>query len=155
MSTCSVQVSIFAVVSGCVLLSMSCSFLLHKNPHKERYIAGSAKCTTKPLLKLLSSILTAVEVGLQSYHDTCYSRSGITSNSMWILKNSKDLLKTLNSRLLSEYKSNKTYAFNTLYFYSPYSAKIPSQKHICIVAQKITVRLDNNMQFLVEILHTL
>ena len=47
----------------------------------QRYIAGSTKCTKKP-----PSILTAVKDGLQSYDDTCYSRSGI--NSMWILKRS-------------------------------------------------------------------
>ena len=30
---------------------------LHKNPYKERYIAGSSKCTTKPLSQLLTIIL--------------------------------------------------------------------------------------------------
>ena len=33
---------------------------LYKNPCKQRYKAGSAKCTTKTLSKLLTSILTAV-----------------------------------------------------------------------------------------------
>ena len=45
---------------------------LHKNPYKQRYITGSAKCSTKPLS-------TAVNEGLQSYHDTRYSRNGINS----------------------------------------------------------------------------
>ena len=40
---------------------------LHKCPYKQRYIAGSAKCSTKPLSKLLTSILSAVKAGLQSY----------------------------------------------------------------------------------------
>ena len=48
------------------------------------YIAVSAKCTTEPLSKLITSILTAVKEGLQSYHNTCYSCSGIIS--MWILQ---------------------------------------------------------------------
>ena len=34
---------------------------LHKNPYKQRYIAGSAKCSTKPLFQILTRILTAVK----------------------------------------------------------------------------------------------
>ena len=34
---------------------------------------------------------------------------------MWIMKNSKNLLETLNARLVSEYKSIKTYDFSILY----------------------------------------
>ena len=30
---------------------------LHKCPNKQRYIAGSSKCSTKPLLKLLTHII--------------------------------------------------------------------------------------------------
>jgi hypothetical protein len=63
---------------------------LHKCPFNQGYIAGSAKCSTKPLSKLLTCILSAVKTGLQSYCDTSYSRGGV--NQMWILKNSKDLL---------------------------------------------------------------
>ena len=103
----------------CDLPSMYWIPKLHKNPYKQHFIAGSAKCTTKPLSKLLTSILTTVKEGLQSYHNTCYSRSGI--NSMWILKNSKDLLGTISSRLLSEYNSIKTYDFSTLYTSIPHT----------------------------------
>ena len=60
---------------------------LHKDPYKQRFIAGSAKLSTKPLSRLLTSILTTVKVGLKKYCDVIYSRSGI--NQMWILKNSK------------------------------------------------------------------
>ena len=42
---------------------------LHKNPYKERYIAGSSKCSTKPLSKILTSVLTTVKDGLQTYCD--------------------------------------------------------------------------------------
>ena len=68
---------------------------LHKDPYKQRYIAGSAKCSTKPLSKLLPSILTTVKYGHKKYCDAIYSHSGI--NQMWILKNSKELLDNLNS----------------------------------------------------------
>jgi hypothetical protein len=45
---------------------------LHKCPFKQRYIAGAAKCSTKPLSKLLICILSAVKTGIQSYCDTSY-----------------------------------------------------------------------------------
>ena len=34
---------------------------LHKCPCKQRYIAEAAKCSSKPLSKILASILTAVK----------------------------------------------------------------------------------------------
>ena len=72
---------------------------LHKCPFKQRYIAGSAKCSTEPLSKLLTCILSAVKIGLQSYCDTSYSKGG--GNQMWILQNSKDMLEYIQSRSLS------------------------------------------------------
>ena len=65
-------------------------------PFKQRYIAGSAKCSTKSHSKLLTCIPSAVKAGLQGYCDTSYSRGGV--NQMWILKNSKDLLEYIQSR---------------------------------------------------------
>jgi hypothetical protein len=50
---------------------------LHKWPFKQRYIAGSAKCSTIPLSKLLTCILSMVKSGLQSYCDTSYRRGGV------------------------------------------------------------------------------
>jgi hypothetical protein len=92
---------------------------LHKCPFKQHYIAGSAKCSTKPLSKLLTCILSAVKTGLQSYCDTSYSRGGV--NQMWILKNSKDLLEYIQSRSLSSCNSIKTFDFSTLYTSIPHS----------------------------------
>jgi hypothetical protein len=92
---------------------------LHKCPFKQRYIAVSAKCSTKPLSKLLTCILSAVKNGLQSYCDTSYSRGGV--NQMWILKNSKDLLEYIQSRSLSSCNSIKTFDFSTLYTTIPHS----------------------------------
>ena len=62
---------------------------LYKCPYKPRYIAGSAKCSTKPLSSLLTFILSAVKTGLHSYCETSYSRDRV--NQMWILKNSKKI----------------------------------------------------------------
>ena len=91
---------------------------LHKSPYKQRFIAGSANCTTKPLSILLTSILSAVKSGLQKYCDISYSTSGV--NEMWILKNSKDLIDILRSRSLSTCHSIKTFDFSTLYTTIPH-----------------------------------
>jgi hypothetical protein len=86
---------------------------LHKNPYKQRYIAGSSKCSTKPLSLLLTKLLTAIKESLQRHCSTAYSRSGI--NQMWILKNSKELSENLKSHDFSRIDSIKTYDFSTLY----------------------------------------
>jgi hypothetical protein len=92
---------------------------LHKCPFKQRYIAGSAKCSKKPLSKLLTCILSAVKTGLQSYCDTSYSRGGV--NQMWILKSYKDLLEYMQSRWFSFCNSIKTFDFSTIYTTIPHS----------------------------------
>ena len=40
---------------------------LHKSPVKHRFIAGSNKCSTKQLSRLLTKILTVIKTGLQKY----------------------------------------------------------------------------------------
>ena len=84
---------------------------LHKNSYKQRYIAGSAKCSTKPLSQIVTRILTAVKEGLQKYCDAVYARSGV--NLMWILKN-KELLEILKARSLHSANSIKSFDFSTL-----------------------------------------
>jgi hypothetical protein len=89
-------------------------FLLDpKTPYKQRFIAGSKKCSTKPLSILLTKILTVVKEGLHMHCATVYARSGV--NQMWILKNSKELLENLKSPIFSQIYSIKTYDFTTLY----------------------------------------
>jgi hypothetical protein len=79
----------------------------------QRYIAGSSKCSTKPLSLLLTKLLTAVKESLQRYCSTAYSKRGV--NQMWILKNSKELVENLKSHGFSKPDSIKTYDFSTLY----------------------------------------
>ena len=69
----------------------------HKDPYKQRSIAGSSNCSTKALYKLLTSVLTTVKEGLQKYCDVVYSHSGI--NQMWILK--KQLLEKFTKPVFS------------------------------------------------------
>jgi hypothetical protein len=64
------------------------------------YIAGSSKCSTKPLSLLLTNILTAVKE---------YARNGV--NQMWILKNSKELLANLKTQNFSQINSIKHMTF--------------------------------------------
>ena len=93
---------------------------LHKDPYKHRFIAGSSKCSTKPLSILLTKILTHIKEGLQKYCTTAYSRSGV--NQMWILKNSKELLEMLHAQKFKHITSIKSFDFTTLY------TTIPHQK---------------------------
>ena len=93
---------------------------MHKNPYKHRFIAGSSKCSTKPLSILLTKLLTHIKQGLQKYCETAYSRSGV--NQMWILKNSKELLEHLQSPNFNHITSIKSFDFSTLY------TTIPHQK---------------------------
>ena len=50
---------------------------LHTNPYKQRFIAGSSTCSTKPLSKLLPIILSKTNDGLRRYTGTIYSRNGV------------------------------------------------------------------------------
>ena len=94
---------------------------MHKNPFKHRFIAGSSKCSTKPLSILLTKLFTHMKQGLQKYCETSYSRSGV--NQMWIQKNSKELLEHLQSPNFNHITSIKSFDFSTLY------TTIPHQKH--------------------------
>ena len=119
---------------------------LHKCPFKQRYIAGSAKCSTKPLFKLSTCILSAVKTGLQNYCDTSYSRGGV--NQMWILKNSNDLLEYIQSRSLSSCNSINTFDLSTLYTtisHSKLKDKLRELVQLCFIKRMANV--DNNTLF--------
>jgi hypothetical protein len=92
---------------------------LHKYPNKQRFIAGSAKCSTKKLSQLLTIILSKIKEGLHKYCDTIYSRSGV--NQMWILKNSKELLESIHKYSNTKINALKTFDFSTLYTTIPHS----------------------------------
>ena len=93
---------------------------MYKSAYKHRFIAGSSKCSTKPLSILLTKLLTHIKQGLQKYCETAYSRSGV--NQMWILKNSKELLDHLKFSNFNLVTNIKSFDFSTLY------TTIPRQK---------------------------
>jgi hypothetical protein len=90
---------------------------LHKNPYKHRYITGSSMCSTKPLFRLLTNILTTVKEHLQTFCATTYARNG--AKQIWILKNSKEFLANIKAQNFSHINSIKTCDFSTLYTTSP------------------------------------
>ena len=107
---------------------------LHKCLFKQSYIAWSAKCSTKPLSKLLTCILSAVKTGLQSYCDTSYSRGGVNQ----IMKNSKDMLEYIQYRSLSSCNSIKPFDFSTLYTTIPHSKlkdKLRELVQLCFITR--------------------
>ena len=92
---------------------------LHNVPFKDRFIAGSSKCTTKDLSCLLTEVLTTVKDGLIRYNNTKTSHNGV--NSMWIVKNSTSLLSSLDQLDLHTATSVQTYDFSTLYTSIPHN----------------------------------
>ena len=91
---------------------------MHKNLYKHRFIAGSSKCSTKPLSILPTKLLTHIKKGFQMYCETSYSRSGV--NQMWFLRNSKELLEHLQSPNFNHITSIKSFDFSTLYTTIPH-----------------------------------
>jgi len=67
---------------------------MHKTPPKQRYIAASHKCTTKPLSNIIAKCLKLVLLQHRKYCTTMYNRTGV--NAMWIADNSEDVLNTIN-----------------------------------------------------------
>ena len=91
---------------------------LHKSPVKHRFIAGSSKCTTKQLSSLLTKIFTVIKTGLEKYCGIKTSHTGV--NNMWILKNSTNLLSSLNHLGVHIATSIQTFDFSTLYTSIPH-----------------------------------
>ena len=119
---------------------------LHKNPYKQRYIAGSAKCSTKPISQILTRILIAVKEDLQKYCDTAYARSGV--NPMWILKNSKELLENLKAQSLLSVNSTKSFDFSTLYTTIPHD-KLKSKVKEIINQGFVHTNVNRRFQYVV------
>ena len=79
---------------------------------------------TKPFSILLTKILSTVKDGLQKYCSTAYSRNDL--NQMWILINSKDLIKNLHSSDFNNAHPIRSYEFSTYYSTIPHNKLINS-----------------------------
>ena len=99
---------------------------MHKKPYsKQRFIAASGCCSTKPISSLLTKGFKLIENTLKGYCNFYHRNYGI--NPMWILKNSTSVHKitaSFNRKKIA--KLLKTYDFSTLYTSIPHK-KLKSQ----------------------------
>ena len=91
---------------------------LHKTPYKARFIAGSRSCTTTRPSKLITECLKLVHSHCTAYCKTIRERTGV--NSMWIINNSLDVIRTLEETQLS-LTHLSTLDFSTLYTSLPHA----------------------------------
>ena len=92
---------------------------LYKVLFKSHFIVGSNKCITKDLSCLLTKVLTAIKDRQIRYCNTKTSRNRV--HSMWIVKNSTNLLSSLDQLDVYTTTSVQTYDFSTLYTSTPYN----------------------------------
>ena len=98
---------------------------LHKTPYKARFIAGSRSCTTTRLSKLINECLKLVRSHCTAYCKTIRERTGV--NSMWMINNLLDVIRTLEEKQLS-LTHVSTWDFCTLYTSLPH-ARLKNQLH--------------------------
>ena len=92
---------------------------MHKTPSKQRYIAASHSCSTKPLSKMITYCLKLIQQTHTNYCKTIAKNRGY--NRMWIVDNSIKVLEELrkfNDDNLA--KNIRTYDFSTLYTSIPH-----------------------------------
>ena len=92
---------------------------MHKSPSKQRYIAASHSCTTKPLSKMITFCLKLVQQTFSNYCTAIHKNSGY--NRMWIVDNSMDVMKKITELNHKGSIDNiRTYDFSTLYTSIPH-----------------------------------
>ena len=72
---------------------------MHKTPVGERFIIASPKCSLKPLLKDITSILKLFQKQIESFHDK--NRVWVGVSNFWIIQNNKpvvDRIKTISAK---------------------------------------------------------
>ncbi len=91
---------------------------MHKNPTKQRYIAASHCCSTKPLSKMITYCLKLVQ---QTHKNYC-TRIAKTRhyNKMWIVDNSVEVLDKLSICNQKSVRNVRTFDFSTLYTSIPH-----------------------------------
>jgi len=93
---------------------------MHKNPSKQRFIAASHSCTTKPVSALATKCLKLVQNAHRLYCNRIKSYTGF--NFMWIIDNSLEVHKLMHftSSKKSPPRNIITYDFSTLYTSIPH-----------------------------------
>ena len=93
---------------------------MHKKPYsKQRFIAASANCSTKPLSQILTKCLKLVERQHRIIGNRYFTNFGI--NPMWIIDNSTDVHRMFAALNRKKQCNNiRTYDFSTLYTSIPH-----------------------------------
>ena len=104
---------------------------MHKNPSKQRYIAASHSCSTKPLSKMITYCLKLIQQTHTNYCSRISKTRGF--NRMWIVNNSVEVLKKIEECNERSVRNIRTFDFSTLYTSIPHKklkkrmAKVISQ----------------------------
>ena len=91
---------------------------MHKNPSKQRFIAASHCCTTKPLSKSITYCLKLIQQTHKNYCKTIFKSRGF--NRMWIVDNSVEVLNKIYESNKKNVRNIRTYDFSTLYTCIPH-----------------------------------
>ena len=91
---------------------------MHKNPSKQRYIAASHSCTTKPLSKMITYCLKLIQRTHNNYWKTIAKNSGY--NRMWIVENSVEVMQKIIDNKREPARNVRTYDFSTLCTFVPH-----------------------------------
>ena len=92
---------------------------MHKNPSKQRFIAASARCSTKQLSSTITKCLKEIDTYHAKTGKKVYSNNGI--NSYWIIGNSSKVHRIIDrSNERKNVENIATYDFSTLYTNIPH-----------------------------------
>ena len=87
---------------------------MHKTPPKQRFIAASNMCTTKPMSNIITKCLKLILTQHRKYCNTIYRRTKV--NMMWIVDNNKNVLNTIDELNNNKNaKSVNTYDYYLIY----------------------------------------
>jgi hypothetical protein len=107
----------------------------HKNPVKYRYIAGSGRCTTTKLSKLLSDILTAILRSLREKDEARLVRTGV--RRFFTVESGQEVADFLSKwyrgggGVPNEQRGLKTGDFSTMYTSIPHELLLESLARVC------------------------
>ena len=92
---------------------------MHKIVPKERYLAASHACTTKPLSNLINKCLKLITSQHEKYCNKVYKNTGV--NRMWVINNSNKVLNKIQDYNDEASITNvDSYDFSTLYTKIPH-----------------------------------
>ena len=93
---------------------------MHYTPSRARFIVSSAKCSTKPLSRVISNTFKLIFNQIQNFHDK--SKFYKNYNRFWVINNSKPLIERLNViNTRKRAKEISTFDFSTLYTKLPHN----------------------------------